>query len=522
MIAILVALLLQAPVVPSGTAELGGVVTSDDRSVPVRRAVVRITAPSLRGSRELPTDDAGRFHFTNLPPGSYTITARKAGFVEATYGSTRRRGLGTAIALVDGQKELNIRFQIQRGAVISGTVTSPSGQPIYTGVQAFERTVTGGQITLTTAGTSLTDERGAFRVPDLAPGTYVLGVFARPAPPPAPITSTAALDWASRQQSPTGASSAPPAAPIMVFGQTFYPGVREASAATPIEVTAGAERQGLNFSIRYVQVSRIKGVLLMPDGQPAFTGNIRLESVEKIGGTPSLVAPSPSSIVNAKGEFELAGVEPGRYVLIADSTTSNRAPVRGGGDFMQGPPRDIWARESVVADGRDLDGLVVRMKPKVALTGRVVAEDDADSGELAKSRVTISLRPKDDAGSPGLGGSATSVTNGTFAYAAVTPWSYLVTASVTGATPAPGVVSPWMVTRTTLGGRDVFDRYAEIGPDVAGQELVITVTKRSPSIAGRLMDERGRPAPDYFVRIGSPVLLARHAACARGMMAHTD
>jgi hypothetical protein len=139
------------------------------------------------------------------------------------------------------------------------------------------------------------------------------------------------------------------------------------------------------------------------------------------------------------------------------------------------------------------------MKPKVALTGRVVAEDDADSGELAKSRVTISLRPKDDAGSPGLGGSATSVTNGTFAYAAVTPWSYLVTASVTGATPAPGVVSPWMVTRTTLGGRDVFDRYAEIGPDVAGQELVITVTKRSPSIAGRLMDERGRPAPDYFV-----------------------
>ena len=499
MIAILVALLLQSAVtVPSGTAELAGIVMSTDRSAPVRRAIVRITAPTLRGFRELPTDDMGRFHFTNLPAGSYTLTARKAGFVEATYGTTRRRGLGTAIALADGQKEVNIRFPMQRGAVISGTVTLPSGQPVYTGVQVLERTVVGGQIIVTNAGTGLTDERGEYRIADLAPGTYIVGVFARQTQSPAPVTSQAGLEWAARQQTPTPAATAPPVEAMMVFGQTLYPGVRAVSAAVPIELSAGAERQGLNFSIRQVQVSRITGVLLLPDGQPAFTGNVRLESVERVSGAPGLVVAQISATVGAKGEFELTGVEPGNYVLTADSTTSTRPPVRVA-DFMQGPTRDIWGREPLVADGRNLEGLVVRMKPKVAISGRVVAEDAEHAEELARSRVMVTLRPKDDAGSPGLGGSSSSVTNGTFANAAVTPWSYLVNAFVSGATPAPGAVSPWMVSRATFGGRDVFDRYFEVGPEDAGAELVITVTKRTPSISGRLTDDRGRPAPDYFV-----------------------
>src|SRR5262245_39998716 len=83
----------QPPAALTGSAELGGVAVSSDRGQPIRRALVRISAADLRGTREIATDDAGRFHFSGLPPGRYTLTARKAGFVESTYGATRRRGI---------------------------------------------------------------------------------------------------------------------------------------------------------------------------------------------------------------------------------------------------------------------------------------------------------------------------------------------------------------------------------------------------------------------------------------------
>ncbi|HEX5071211.1 MAG TPA: carboxypeptidase-like regulatory domain-containing protein, partial [Vicinamibacterales bacterium] len=164
------------PVVPSGTAELGGIAVSADRGQPVRRALVRITAPELRGAREMTTDEAGRFHFSGLPAGRYTLTARKAGFVESTYGATRRRGLGTAITLEDNHKELAITFPVMRGAVVAGRVTMPSGQPGDAFVEVLERTIVAGKVTVTRAGSAATDGTGMYRIAGLWPGTYIVGV----------------------------------------------------------------------------------------------------------------------------------------------------------------------------------------------------------------------------------------------------------------------------------------------------------------------------------------------------------
>jgi hypothetical protein len=88
----------QAIVPTSGTATLSGVVMNDETPAqPVRRAIVVLAGDGLRPSRGAVTDDDGRFSFSGLPAGRFTITASRASFVTSMYGATRPGRPGTAV-----------------------------------------------------------------------------------------------------------------------------------------------------------------------------------------------------------------------------------------------------------------------------------------------------------------------------------------------------------------------------------------------------------------------------------------
>src|SRR6185436_14822495 len=72
-----------------GTGAISGAVTMDATGAPVRRARVTLSGAELRGGRSAITDDTGRFSFTSLPAGRFTLTASKAGYVDITYGAKR-------------------------------------------------------------------------------------------------------------------------------------------------------------------------------------------------------------------------------------------------------------------------------------------------------------------------------------------------------------------------------------------------------------------------------------------------
>jgi len=69
----------------AGTGSISGIVTTDGpQPTPVRRALVTLSGDVARPLGVL-TDQDGRFSFSRLPPGRFTLTASKTAFITNTY-----------------------------------------------------------------------------------------------------------------------------------------------------------------------------------------------------------------------------------------------------------------------------------------------------------------------------------------------------------------------------------------------------------------------------------------------------
>ena len=63
-----------------------GKVVNDATGQPVSKATVMLRGPA-NAVFNTSTDEKGRYAFGGIEPGSYTLTAERAGFVTATYGA---------------------------------------------------------------------------------------------------------------------------------------------------------------------------------------------------------------------------------------------------------------------------------------------------------------------------------------------------------------------------------------------------------------------------------------------------
>ena len=166
----------------TGDAGLGGIVVADGESParPIRRAIVTITGTGIATSVQVVTDDAGRFSFSGLPAGRFSLTAEKPAYLKTYYGSARTiRPPGMPIALAAGQQLTSLTVPLVRGAAISGRVTDQGGGPSparrcrcrCTRTVGADRRLITPPIGLTIA---TADDRGAYRVYGLAAGEYLV------------------------------------------------------------------------------------------------------------------------------------------------------------------------------------------------------------------------------------------------------------------------------------------------------------------------------------------------------------
>jgi hypothetical protein len=251
------------------------------------------------------TGDDGRFEFTGLAAGKYSITGAKRGFIAASYD--QHELFSTAIVTGAGVDTENLALKLAPDAVISGRVLDEAGEPVRRAmVTIYMEDRHEGYDQIHSFRTSQTDDLGAYEFTPLPPGTFFLSAKAKPwyafHPPHAQPEGTN-----------SNANTPPPMGSIVdpslevAYPLTYYPDSTDTDGAAPILIRGG---ERLQFDLHLNPVPALRILFHVPsDGkngpvmprleQPAFDGTTGVDSVEYSN-------PSP-------GVWELSGIPAGRY-----------------------------------------------------------------------------------------------------------------------------------------------------------------------------------------------------------------
>ena len=302
----------------------GRVVSETGQPIPGAGVYVRKVGGVSGFGRTLTAGDDGTFRAEDLTPGSYTVFASVPGYIsEVDSGSPVYRRVGE-----------DITIKMIKGGVITGTVTSSSGEPVVgVSVGAIRvRDAEGKPIRGATqsGSTRPTDDRGVYRIYGLQSGSYL--VSAR----------------GSGQSYNAFAGYTP----------TFYPSTTR-DAATAVEVVAGGESTGIDIRYRGERGHIVSGTL---------SGSLGPESSNQ--GVSVLLSYTASGAMEASTYvrfgagrgFALYGVPDGEYVLTA--------PVGFGG-----PDSNMSSGSTRISvKGADVTGIDLKLTPAGSLSGRVVLE----------------------------------------------------------------------------------------------------------------------------------------------------
>ena len=438
------------------TSSIGGRVTSNTGG-PLRRAEVRAISESGL-TRLATTDNEGRYLVRDLPAGTFTLHISKTGFVPLYFGQRRPFERRTAIRLEQGQRAA-ADVSLPRAGAITGRIYDTTGEPVLGArVQALRRRMVQGQPGLQAVGVAdTTDDVGAYRLYGLPPGEYY--VIATP---------RRVEDRAGR---PAGNAAPGRGAPI------FFPGTANRDLAQRITVDVTGEARA-DMQLTEVITARVTGTVLTSAGAPASGAMVSLVARDldfATGGVGDGLAPLRiQDDAAADGTFELTGVPPGSFVLVAQ-TRPNISAVFDipnqrliGGQLAR--PVIETASLPVTVDG-DVAGLTL----STAAGGTVAVNVVADQGVTAPLPATrISVRSADR----GMSESMTMMHNGPAANAkmamALTGPSYVS---------VEGLPDNWAIKAIMLDNTDVTDRVIDLSTD-QGTTIRVVLTDRVTELAG--------------------------------------
>jgi len=413
-------LLLQAP--PAQTASIQGrVVAADGQS-----ALPRVTVELRRaGTNDAPivssTNEDGRFVFSSLLPGQYRLTATRSGYVPAEYGQRKPGAVGLPLVLAAGQQFREAQIALTASASVSGRIFFRTGKPVVNAeVMAMKASYQDGRRVLTLEQTGRTNDLGEYRLYWLTPGKYYISTMpwdGRPISGGVVMNANgaaAAVDMARMTvlagdvaRAPLGFQPGAPPSDTEAWVPVYFPGTANEDAAAPIDLAAGANVRSIDIITTPVGPRRIRGTIMDATGQPAQNAQIfRSRNSPPSNAFVTEVAHSE------KGTFDIRGVVPGSYTLLAIAGDS--------------------AGKVVVNVGEtDLEDVRIPVAAGVTFSGKL-SIDGANNPVPAGLRV--SLRP--DPLVPGMPIPASAVSaEGQFTFSQVLPGNYLVTVQPLQAAP---------------------------------------------------------------------------------------
>jgi protocatechuate 3,4-dioxygenase beta subunit len=293
---------------PAATADSGQKIHVEGTILSVNGDLVRKATVRLQGTTSQlvqpptsyieTTDSAGKFIFDDIPPGRYTLSAEKPGFVTARYGARSNTSIGTQLSLTAGTEMKDLAIKMTHQGVIAGKVLDQDGDPVISvQVQAMRFGYIGGRKQLQPAGGASTNDLGEYRLINLAPGRYY-------------VSAT------DRRVVQTFGQERPGRAGTVQEGNitTYYPNGADLSTAVAVEVAAGAEMRGTDIRLLQAKVYTVRGKTADASGGPpsAFLQLMRKDSG---GNLPAILNGGGSSQVRPDGTFEFRNIVPGTYVL---------------------------------------------------------------------------------------------------------------------------------------------------------------------------------------------------------------
>jgi hypothetical protein len=458
---------------PVGTSRISGRVVAADTGTPVKRATVNIfgrplvessgrgqaaQAPFARGGRggSFPphvTDETGRFEFSDLPAGVYSIMVMpRGGFV--------RLPRPEMIEVADGHTA-SLTIKLNRTGVISGRLLDESGEPLSRArVSAMRREPLAGSRLLPAGMADTSDDLGQVRLFDLPPGEYIV----------------TAQDFSGPAEAADGSQG---------YAPTYYPGSPSLDGARPVSVRAAQETPGIEFSLARVVMGRITGTVRDSGGQVVSGrgGNVSLvrRADETMGSTRG-------GVIRPDGSFVIGQVPPGEYYLMANVSIGEGGP--------------NTAREGayvpVAVNGNEVS-VDVQTNKGATVRGRVIVEGTppAASPEMAArpdaARVSVSSRPM-TIGPLGM----------------VTGGARPATAGEDGTFELTGLRGPLLLTASgmrmalrsiTHGAEDLTASPMEFKGTERVNNVSIVMTYDVGTIEGTVTDDAGQPAPGATVII---------------------
>jgi len=458
-----------------GTGALGGSVTNDDGSRPVRNAYVVLIGTGKGVVKVTSTDSEGKFMFTALPADRYTVGVSKPPYLGTVAGARRPARPGTPIVLADAQKVSNVAIRMPMGAAITGVVVDEKGQS-NTAVQVTlqQWRMQGGERILVGAGTVSADDRGRYRFFGLQPGEYLVSAQRFSVPQNARALSVEEVDAAMRGNAP------PTAAPVVPstarYAPVFYPGTTRASEAQPVAVGIGEERPNVDFRLEMVQTAKVEGAVMTSDGQPVTTGSVALTTI----GANALRTVTSTRIL-PDGRFVFANITPGTYAV----TTSGLGPNAG-----------QYGQAVVEVAGGDVFGVQLTMRPLLSFQGSLVFRGAAAAPALAGRRIPMKSVAPPSSGTTVPAVQVTTAT-GAFTVGSVLPGPYVIGGPL-GFGPNTDTMT-WALESVIVDGRDVTDLPINITADTVPQSVVVTYSDRFQELSGRITRSTGAPVSEHTI-----------------------
>jgi hypothetical protein len=421
----------------SKPGSISGVVVDATTGAPIPAVMVQASGETNRGA-VTQTDGQGRYKLPNLAAGKYLMQAG------------RNNPQIKRVTVNPGQDVGPIEFRVAASGTITGRILDEDKEPVpRVVVRPLWRIYSRGELREVSGGTSISNDKGEFRLSDLLPGRAYVVRAERAA-------------WTADGGAP---ASIDPKLRKPVTAPTYYGDTTSIESALPLTLRPGETRDGVDLRMAQSPSYCIEGVL--------DAGGASRYSLWSRGSGSSI----PGN-AGADGKFRICGVWPGQYELRVLQSAAGAVPLFGAAGI------------TVVKE--DVRNIRVFGQPGIPLSGEIVwAGTPPDKPIDAQANVSLEPLNRSTVSGEKLGAQATIP--GEFSFPSLLLAEYTVAVS--------GLPQGLYIKDITYGGNSALYDPLRFGGAAGGAGLRILVARDGGSIAVRTNDKDGKPVPDAFVYI---------------------